>query len=282
MTVTGSTIISGNTAGSGGGIANWGTAAVTSSTISQNDANYYGGGIDNYCGTTTITSSTISSNTAWDGSGIYSGGDYNNGIITLATLNVMGSTIPSNSGTREHSDCDPYGTCWVSGGSGGGISNSLGSTATITGSTISSNKVIEVGGGIENYWKMTITSSTVSLNGGIGDISVPLYSYGGGIYNGVYYLDNNPTPATLIVQGDSSISNNFVSGYGSTGGGIYSTSSLVTIDGTKVAVKSNSASQPSPSELSWYQGWGVYLTTGTPTTKNGFNPATQVTGNTHI
>ncbi len=64
-----------------------------------------GGGIDNYCGTTTITSSAISSNTAWDGSGIYSGGDYVNSIITLATLNVMGSTISSNSGTREHSDC---------------------------------------------------------------------------------------------------------------------------------------------------------------------------------
>ena len=40
------------------------------------------------------------------------------------------------------------------------------------------------------------------------------------------------------------------------GGGIHSSDSLVTFDGPGVAVKSNKAKLPSPSELSWYQGWG--------------------------
>jgi predicted outer membrane repeat protein len=66
------------------------------------------------------------------------------------------------------------------------------------------------------------------------------------------------------------------------GGGIYSSTSTVTFDGADLDIKSNEAHLPYPSELSWYQGWGVYLNSGTPITTGGFDPITQVTDNKHI
>jgi len=68
----------------------------------------------------------------------------------------------------------------------------------------------------------------------------------------------------------------------SNGGGLFSTNSQVTFDGPQVLVTSNRASQPSPNELSWYQGWGVYINSGIPTITGGFNPVTKVTGNIHV
>jgi hypothetical protein len=72
-------------------------------------------------------------------------------------------------------------------------------------------------------------------------------------------------------------------GEGGYGGGIYSVSSnAVMFEGTNIAVKSNKAHLLSASELSWYQGLGVYLDSGTSTITNGFDYTTQVTGNTKI
>ena len=134
-----------------------------------------------------------------------------------------------------------------------------------SGKTQAKKIVAQYGGGIENYGtsaKLSVSSST--LSGNSAGIS------GGGIdnYNG-----------ELFVGGTSQITNNqATTGYG---GGIFSSSSTVTFDGTGVAVKSNKAHLP-VSESIWYQGWGVDLYPGTPTITGGFNPATQVTGNTHI
>jgi hypothetical protein len=115
---------------------------------------------------------------------------------------------------------------------------------------------------------------------------------GGGIYNkgtldltGIILTDNSATNGggvcndggTLYLK-DVTITDNVASN----GGGLYSTNSHVTLDGTQVLVTNNRARQPSPSELSWYQGWGIYLNSGVPTTTGGFNPATQVTGNIHV
>jgi hypothetical protein len=91
---------------------------------------------------------------------------------------------------------------------------------------------------------------------------------GGGIFNDAGTLNLN----------DVTITNNAASN----GGGLFSTNSHVKFDGTQVLVTNNRARRPSPSELSWYQGWGVYLNSGAPTTTGGFNSATQVTGNIHI
>jgi predicted outer membrane repeat protein len=110
---------------------------------------------------------------------------------------------------------------------------------------------------------MNIISSVVSGNTAAND--------GGGIDN---------YNAQMAVSGMSRIlSNQATTGYG---GGIQSTNNLITLDGTGVSVKSNKAHMPSALGSNWYQGWGVYIDSGVPTTKNGFNPTTQVTGNTHI
>lgn len=79
-------------AGSGGGILNGGTLAVTNSTFVGNSASWYGGGIDN-SGTATIRNSTFSGNIIQDDhqgstAGIYSG--------NFATLNLA-NTIIANS-----------------------------------------------------------------------------------------------------------------------------------------------------------------------------------------
>jgi len=84
----------------------------------------------------------------------------------------------------------------------------------------------------------------------------------------------------LLIGGTSQVTNSKATT--EYGGGIYANGGSVTLDGTQVVVKSNKARLPSPSELSWYQGWGVYLKSGIPTIVDGFDPATQVTGNTRI
>ncbi len=115
---------------------------------------------------------------------------------------------------------------------------------------------------------------------------------GGGIYNkgtldltGILLTDNSATNGGGICNWDGTVHLNDVSITGNAaanGGGLFSTNSQVTFDGTQVFVTSNQASSPSPSELSWYQGWGVYINSGLPTITGGFNPTTQVTGNTLV
>ncbi len=112
------------------------------------------------------------------------------------------------------------------------------------------------GGGIYNKGKLDLSGILLTDNSA---------GNGGGIYNdgGTLYLK------------DVSITGNAAAN----GGGLFSTNSQVTFDGAKVFVTANRAVQPLPSELSWYQGWGVYINSGTPTTTFGFNHITQVKGN---
>jgi hypothetical protein len=153
---------------------------------------------------------------------------------------------------------------------GGGIGNS--GNCTINSCIITGNSArgcSAYGGGIYNSGNCTISGGTIEGN----EVSKINYEdYGGGIYNG----------GKLFISGISRIEDNQATyGYG---GGIYSSSSsTVTLDGTKIAINSNKAHLPSPSELSWYQGWGMYTSSGIePTKTNGFDPITQVTDNTHI
>jgi hypothetical protein len=114
------------------------------------------------------------------------------------------------------------------------------------------------GGGILNRGTLDLTGILLTDN---------TAGNGGGIYNdgGTVHLN------------DVSITGN-VAGYG---GGLFSTNSLVTFDGPQVLVTGNQASLPT-TESSWYRGWGVYINSGIPTTTGGFNPVTQVTGNTLV
>ncbi|MDD2754699.1 MAG: hypothetical protein PHS80_04125 [Methanothrix sp.] len=112
------------------------------------------------------------------------------------------------------------------------------------------------GGGIYNKGTLDLTGILLTDNSA---------GNGGGIYN---------NGGTLHLK-DVSITENAAAN----GGGLFSTNSHVTFDGAKVFVTANRAISPSPFESSWYQGWGVYINSGTPTTTFGFNPTTQVKGN---
>ncbi len=115
------------------------------------------------------------------------------------------------------------------------------------------------GGGILNKGTLDLTGILLTGN---------TAGNGGGIYNWDGTVHLNDVSITGNVAGN--------------GGGLFSTNSHVTFDGPQVLVTSNRASQPSPNELSWYQGWGVYINSGIPTITGGFNPVTQVTGNTLV
>ena len=141
LAVTDSTLLGNSVAfGFGGGIANAGEATVTDSILLNNSANA-GAGISNRGGVATITNSTLSGN-----SGLLSGGGIYN--ASSGELTVTGSTLSSNSAS-----------------SGGGVANTGGSTVTITSSTLSGNSVDDGGGGIENFFgTLTVTGSTLSAN----------------------------------------------------------------------------------------------------------------------
>ena len=132
----------------GGGIANFGTLAVTSSTLSADSAGTYGGGIENEA-TLTVTDCTFSGNSA----SYYGGGIYNIGTVTATN-----STLSGNS----------------AGYGGAGIEN-IGGMLTLINSTVSANVTSGLGGGINNEGMATVTACTFSGNSAA--------TYGGGIYN---------------------------------------------------------------------------------------------------
>ena len=129
----------------------------------------------------------------------------------------------------------------------------------MSGCTISRNSAV-LGGGIYavnlNMMNSAVSGNTAAQNGG-------------GIY----------CAGTAIIGGTSQITGNMAAaGYG---GGIYFSDGpgeSLTFDGTKASVKNNKAHMPF-SAGSWYQGYGVYLTSGTPISKNGFDYTKQVKGN---
>jgi uncharacterized delta-60 repeat protein/CSLREA domain-containing protein len=85
-----------NNASSGGGIYNFGTLAVTNSTVNGNSAILFGGGILNdglFGATSTLNSSTISSNRA----GNHGGGISNESGTVTASNNIFAQNIANNS-----------------------------------------------------------------------------------------------------------------------------------------------------------------------------------------
>jgi lysophospholipase L1-like esterase len=258
--------------GFGGGIGNGGTATIKDCNIYRNSVTIYGqrgfgGGIGiGSSATTTIEDCKIYGNSAYIGAGIGS-----HGTVTIERSDVYGNTgswgggICIREGTGTVKDNNIYenliGTD-VNGGVGGGIANW--GTVDVIGSKIYENTAQQgflSGAGIYNDGTATVTDSVISENIG---------NYGGGISNG--------NEIKLTISGMTQITNNQVTkdarGYGGYGGGIYSDSNFVTFDGPNVAVGYNKAQFPSPSELSWYQGWGVYIGPGIePTMTNGFTSA---------
>ncbi|VVB64452.1 Uncharacterised protein [uncultured archaeon] len=250
-------IISQNYASQGGGILNFNDLTVKGGVLSGNTAQSNGGGVYNL-GTAIITGGSVDANTA-----NYGGGIANDGIATMQG----GCTISGNYASILGGGLFNTGSASLIGSSllrntaktsGGGIYSKQGSSTTIQGASIIYSNNAVYGGGIDNDGTMTLRDITASGNNAY---------LGGGILNS----------GNVFLGGMIQIMNNIATN--GVGGGIYSTISSVTFDGTNAAVKSNKAHYPSP-ELKWYQGLGVYFENGIPITTGGFNPSTQVIYNT--
>jgi hypothetical protein len=190
-------VISGNKAVAGGGIANaGGTLTVTHSKITGNHAPFYGGGgiqnggFHNVPGFVQVTDSTITGNvTGGDGGGILNGQNGHPGRAHRAAVAVR-PVCPrirhcaARLGRPQLKRAAGGGaglnlivtstvlTGNISSNAGGAIA-SEGGTAVLTSSTLAGNSArAGVGGGISAYGSLTISRSTVSWNRA---------SYGGGI-----------------------------------------------------------------------------------------------------
>jgi hypothetical protein len=135
-------------AGTGPGIANFGTLDLNNVTVSQN----FGGGLHNGFGhSMTVTDSSVAFNV--QGSVQIGGGG---GIYNAGTLTLNKSAVYGNQTTGIGADL------------GGGIYNESG-IATINNSTVSSN-LAGLGGGILNFSTLILNNSTVASNGAFSNI----------------------------------------------------------------------------------------------------------------
>ncbi|WP_442215303.1 beta strand repeat-containing protein, partial [Specibacter sp. RAF43] len=139
-----------------GGINSRGLLSITRSTVSDNTTERnYGGGISNYGGTLILADSTMSGNSAMGANTGKGGAIYNRGPAT-----VINSTLYGNSATF-----------------GGGISNVASGALTVTNSTLADNTATREGGGYR--WEggtitisktilsaSTCTANSVTLDGG--------------------------------------------------------------------------------------------------------------------
>ena len=169
------TVITGNTAKSGGGVyTKGGKVTINSSTITENKATGNGGGIcaeDN--STVTVVGGKISSNTSTGVEQTISGGGglyTNNSTVTLDKVTITGNKAITDSRND-----------------GGGIL-AAGSNLTITGSTITENTAPDCGGGLFlSHTNANITGSTIENNQA---------KYGAGVY-----LNDSPDVAEADCTG---------------------------------------------------------------------------------
>ena len=152
ITIANSTFTGNTTNGDGGGIYTSGTATVTNSAFTANEAACAGGIFNN--GVLTVNNSTFANSTG----AFYGGGIWNDsedagagGLYQYATLTVTNSTFSHNAVNG-----------WCS--AGGGICGGGNGTITVSNSTFannSTNGLYNNGGGI--YGNMTI-NNTISPN----------------------------------------------------------------------------------------------------------------------
>jgi hypothetical protein len=160
LTLTNS-VVSGNSAASGGGIFTWhgGTLTVNNSTISGNQATGSGGGIYTQNGVTTVTNSTINDNSGNPGGGILSIGN-----PQFAILTVINSTISGNTTL----------------GYGAGMAN-LDGVASVTNSTISNNLAGKYDGAFYSNNSTPTLKNTILDNGSVRNcVSQLVIADGGG------------------------------------------------------------------------------------------------------
>ena len=224
------TVRDGKANADGGGIINFGTLALTNTTIADNTAGG-GGGIDNH-GTLTLMSSTISRDSAILGGGIANrdGGtlrlvnslvagnsaDRGGGIITFGVLSLTNSTVAGNAamrggGIEALGGRSTLANARIVGNSanieGGGVQAARAVSFVLTNSLVARNSAAS-GGGIANRdgGAVTIIKSTIARNSATLD--------GGGIFNTV--------AAALAFSATLTVKNSTVSGNSANrGGGIF-------------------------------------------------------------
>ena len=215
VNLTDLTISNGNTDNSGGGIYNDSTLTVTNCAFTNDSAGEEGGGLDNE-DNLTIANCAFTNNSA----------NYGGGLYNDATLNMSDTSINNNSLT----------------GTGGGAGFGNEGEATITDCTITDNSGSgngDVGGGILNYYLLTITGGAISGNsatnngGGIDDEGTALSVTNGTVSDntsangGGVYSDATTTITSCQLTGNTSTG---------TGGGISDTAaSTVSVDRTTLS-----------------------------------------------
>ena len=213
LTLENSTV-SGNRAGWGGGIANWGSGECTinNSIVSDNEAGYggWGGGIDNRA-TLTINDSTISGNSA---DGVPGAGISNSGTLVVNNSTISDNTqinYPGGGGIYNEGGFEGEGVATlmdtvITGNAasvGGGISNQ--GTMTLVDCTVADNESEERGAGISNGGTMTVVGSTIARNvaQGVSEPEPePFGGDGGGFHNrGMLTLINSTVSGNVAVDG---------------------------------------------------------------------------------
>ena len=212
-----SSIISGNTASSGGGLSvDAGSLSLINSTVNGNAAPF-GGGINSNFSNVVLDGSTINGNSGGKTGGILSisssvtlrnsyitanseGGIRSiSGSLTLDNTVVSGNTAPHTSGGGVLISTGSMSAVRStiinnSAVSGGGISNNNG-TLTLSAVSLSNNTAINWGGGMESFGQVAMTNVTIDNNSA---------GSGGGIFdNGGTEILRNCTISgnTATVQG---------------------------------------------------------------------------------
>lgn len=216
--LAGNSVISGNTAGYGGGIFSQGDSAMVTIhsyvEIKNNQVTGFtlptGGGIYNLDGTVELSGSDIkiSGNLAGNGGGI---ANFSSGHVTIAGANISYNSVSYSGGGIFNT-----GTITITAGStynntatynGGGISTIYGGEITISGATVATNTTGNNGGGISNTGgEVTISNATLEAN--------TAGNTGGGAFG---------DEGSVLTVTDSAINDNTA---GVDGGGIYSSGSL--------------------------------------------------------
>ncbi len=203
--------ISGNSANSGGGIANepTGNLSIAFTSFANNSATTFGGGIFNM-NTLSLTSDSFTGNSALIGAGVENSAG--------ANLTITESTLSSNSASLSGGGLDNTGTLTLSNstlmnntaGTGGGFNQESSGAATLTDATITLNTATS-GGGIAAAGPVTIINATIADN-----TSTAASGGGGGIY--------------LTTGGKAALYNSIVA-QNFTGGGQFAPASDISLSG---------------------------------------------------
>jgi hypothetical protein len=214
--------------GFGGGILSFGSLTIYNCLLSDNTAQYDGGGIYNK-GALILSRSTLSGNNCSSPSVGLGGGIYNEGSVIVSDSTLSGNFASFLGGGIDNAGTLKLNSSMVSGNStrwkGGGIFSSGFASTAVNSSTLSNNSAT-YGGGIYNLGSVILSGSTLSGNFASRD--------GGGIFNVPATV---PNPLGTVTVLDCMLSGNSA---GDSGGGIYNLGGTVILSGSTLS--GNSAS----------------------------------------